>query len=134
MNPDDKTKTRQTSSRNRKERVERGDHRLATLETISLQIRKLELEELIEHLALREEPVNALLLNNSWKGRRTTTAAAAAAARFQNVREPETLGFGGRMHVFVRNAPYIDRPEVVCDVAQGPELGLVGCFANVLRP
>ena len=92
MKPDDTTKTRQTLSRNRKERVERGDHRLATLETISLQIGKLELEELIERLALREEPVNALLLNNSWKGRRTTPAAATAAARFQNVREPEALG------------------------------------------
>src|SRR5712671_2203082 len=88
-----------TSSRNRKQCVERGDHRLATLKAISLQVGELELEELIERLALRKERVNALLLSSSWEGRRTTTTAVAA--RFQNVREPKALSLRGRMHVFV---------------------------------
>jgi hypothetical protein len=47
----------------------------------------------------------------------TSNTTAAAAARFQNVREPEALGLRRRMHVFVHNARYIDRPEVVGDVA-----------------
>lgn len=90
MNLDGNTEYRRTSSRNRKQLIERGDHRLTTFETISLQIGELELEELVERLALSEEPVNALLLNNSWNGQRTTTTTAVA--RFQNVREPEALG------------------------------------------
>ena len=65
--------------------VECRDHRLAAIETVSLQISKLELEELIECLALREEFVNALLLSSSWKGWRTATTTATAAARLQNV-------------------------------------------------
>jgi len=38
------------------------------------------------------------------------------------------------MHVLVRDAPYVDRPEVVCDITHGPGLGLVGGFADALCP
>ncbi len=38
------------------------------------------------------------------------------------------------MHVLVRNRPYIDRPEVVCDIAHGLGLGLVRGFADALCP
>jgi len=50
------------------------------------------------------------------------------------VREPEALGFGRRVHILVRDAPYVDRPEVVRDVAQGPVLGFVRSFADVFCP
>jgi hypothetical protein len=76
--------------------------------------------------------VNALLLSNAWEGRRTTTTAAAA--RFQNVREPEALSLRGRMHVFVRDTPQVDRLEVICDVAQDPGLAFLGCFTDALCP
>ena len=66
-----------------------------------------------------------LLLVNTWKDRR---------ARFQNVREPEALSLGGRVHILIRDATYVDRTEVVRDVAQGPVLGFVGNFANALCP
>lgn len=66
-----------------------------------------------------------LLLVNTWKDRR---------ARFQNVREPEALSLGGRVHILVRDATYVDRTEVVRDVAQGPVLGFVGSFADALCP
>lgn len=69
--------------------------------------------------------MDALLLVNTGKDRRV---------RFQNVREPEALSLGRRVHILVRDATHVDRTEVVRDVAQGPVLGFVGSFADALCP
>ena len=54
--------------------------------------------------------------------------------RFQDVREPETLGLGRRMHVLVRDAPDIHRVQVIRDIAQRPVLRGLRRLADALRP
>jgi hypothetical protein len=94
-----KDKTRQTLSCDRKQPVHRGNHRLASLQTIALEVGELKLKVLVKRFALHEEPVDALLLVIAWQGRR---------ARFQNVRKPEAFGLGGGVHVLVRDATHVD--------------------------
>jgi len=38
------------------------------------------------------------------------------------------------VNAYTRDTPYVDRPEVVCDIAHGRGLGLVGGFADALCP
>jgi hypothetical protein len=108
-----------------KEGVECGDHRLAALEPVPLQVRELDLQKLIKRLALHQQPVHARLLRRI--GRR-------GGLRLEDVGEPETLGLGRRVHVLVRDAADVHGAQVRGDVAQGPRLwGGVG-RADRLRP
>jgi len=87
-------RARQTSSSKRKiRRVQRRDHRLASLQTIALQVGEFELKELVQRFALCDELVNALLLTGIRKGR--------ACAIRECARTKDAQSFEGGVHVFV---------------------------------
>lgn len=87
-------------------------HRLAALQSVSLQIRELRLHELIEDLALSEQFVYPKLVVGRHRLR--------CDLRLEEMREPEPLSLRRRVHVFVRNAFDVDPPEMSRDLFQGP--------------
>ena len=121
-----------TLGRGREERVERGEHRLPALEAVPLQARELELEELVEHLGLREQLVYAPLVLPA-PAPHPICPGLALGLGFEEVREPQPLGLARGVHVLVRDAADVHVAQVARDPIERPVLG-AGVLADGARP